>query len=58
VGLQFRIASELNYSIIRLHILPQMKESQLLYKQFGFHEIESYRFNPIEGAVYMEKELL
>lgn len=31
--------------------------AQTLYRTFGFYEIPSYRFNPLEGTVYMEKEL-
>jgi ribosomal protein S18 acetylase RimI-like enzyme len=52
------IAKELNYKRIRLDTLPDMKLAQKLYRAFGFYEIPSYRFNPIEGTVYMEKNLI
>ena len=32
-------------------------QAQNLYRSFGFYEIPSYRFNPIKGTVYMEKNL-
>ena len=50
-------AKELGYTKIRLDTLPQMKKALQLYKKFGFIEIDSYRFNPVEGTVYMEKEI-
>jgi ribosomal protein S18 acetylase RimI-like enzyme len=53
----FDKAKELGYTKMRLDTLPQMKEAQSLYKQFGFREIDSYRFNPVHGTVYMEKTL-
>jgi hypothetical protein len=34
-----------------------MKEAQHLYRAYGFYEIPFYRFNPIEGSVFMEKQL-
>jgi len=51
------IAKELNYSKIRLDTLSSMTQAQNLYRTFGFYEISSYRFNPIKGTVYMEKNL-
>ena len=51
------IAKELNYKTIRLDTLPTMIQAQNLYRSFGFYEIPSYRFNPIKGTVYMEKNL-
>ena len=51
------ISRELGYSKIRLDTLPDMVQAQKLYRSFGFSEIQSYRYNPIEGTVYMEREL-
>jgi len=51
------VAKELNYVKIRLDTLPSMVQAQNLYRSLGFYEIPPYRFNPIEGTVFMEKEL-
>jgi len=47
----------IGYKKMRLDTTPQMKEAIQLYKSLGFREIKPYRFNPIEGAIYMEKSL-
>ena len=52
------IAKGLNYKKIRLDTLPNMTQAQKLYHEFGFYKIPSYRFNPIEGTIYMEKNLI
>lgn len=51
------IAKVRGYKKIRLDTLKDMTRAQELYRSFGFYEIPSYRFNPIEGTIYMEKEL-
>jgi putative acetyltransferase len=53
----FDKAVELGYTNMLLDTLPQMTQAQHLYKQFGFQQIESYRFNPVAGTVYMQKIL-
>ncbi len=51
------ISKELNYNFIRLDTLSTMTQAQNLYRSFGFYEIASYRFNPVSGAVFMEKKV-
>ena len=50
-------SGELGYKKMRLDTLASMTRAQELYRSFGFYEISSYRFNPLEGTVYMEKVL-
>ena len=50
-------ARRLGYSRIRLDTLSSMRQAQGLYESLGFRVIAPYRFNPIEGAVYMELRL-
>lgn len=50
-------AKRLGYERIRLDTVPHMQAAINIYKSAGFYEIEPYRFNPIEGAIYMEKVL-
>ncbi len=50
-------ARRIGYSVMRLDTLERMKDARALYGAFGFKEIPAYRFNPIEGAVFMELSL-
>jgi len=44
------------YERMLLDTLPsQMSEAVAMYRSLGFHEIAPYYFNPVEGALFMEK---
>jgi GNAT superfamily N-acetyltransferase len=50
-------ARGLGYAAMRLDTLPSMKSAVSLYRSFGFTEIPAYIYNPIPGALFMEKML-
>jgi putative acetyltransferase len=47
-------ARRFGYKRMRLDTLPSMEKAKGLYVSLGFREIEPYRFNPVEGASFME----
>lgn len=57
LNIALETASALGYTFIRLDTLPSMTPAINLYRSVGFYDIAPYRFNPVEGAVYMEKKL-
>jgi putative acetyltransferase len=50
-------AEDIGYDYMRLDTLSSMEIARKLYQSLGFRQIESYRHNPIEGAIYMELKL-
>ncbi len=51
-------ARGIGYTHMRLDTVASMKAARALYLSLGFKEIEAYRYNPLEGAVFMELSLV
>lgn len=50
-------AKRIGYEKMRLDTLASMKEAISIYRKLGFHDIEPYRYNPFNHAVFLEKKL-
>lgn len=50
-------ARRIGYVRMRLDTLPSMKNAMALYHSLGFKPTKPYRYNPIEGAIFMERVL-
>ncbi|KAI9811145.1 MAG: hypothetical protein M1827_005596 [Pycnora praestabilis] len=51
------VARERGYREIRLDTLPDMRGAIRLYKSMGFVEIERYYDTPLEGTIFLAKQL-
>ena len=51
-------ARGIGYTFMRLDTIPSMQAARALYVSLGFEKISAYRYNPIEGAVFMELRLV
>jgi putative acetyltransferase len=51
-------AIQLGYTKMKLDTLEKLQPAIRLYQQIGFLETTAYYDNPLDGVVYMEKELL
>ena len=50
-------AKDIGYENMVLDTLASMKPAICLYKKNGFYEIEPYCYNPVEDAVFLQKDL-
>jgi len=51
-------ARKIGYNYMRLDTVPSMEVARALYVSVGFKQTSPYRYNPIEGAVFMELRLV
>lgn len=51
-------AVQLGYKKMKLDTLQKLQPAIKLYHKYGFTETTAYYPNPLEGVVYMEKELM
>jgi GNAT superfamily N-acetyltransferase len=51
-------ARKIGYTLMRLDTVPAMKIARALYQSLDFKQISQYRYNPIEGAEFMELKLV
>jgi ribosomal protein S18 acetylase RimI-like enzyme len=52
------VAREIGYQRMVLDTLPGKMDAAIsLYRELGFEEIPAYYYNPLEGAVYLERAI-
>lgn len=51
-------ARELGYMKMRLDTVSSMTRAMAIYRKMGFRDIDPYRFNPFNDAVFMELDLI
>ncbi len=51
-------ARKIGYNYMRLDTVPSMDVARALYISVGFKQTSPYRYNPIEGTVFMELRLV
>jgi ribosomal protein S18 acetylase RimI-like enzyme len=56
-GTSIEKARGMGYRRMRLDTVPAMKSAKALYRSLGFKKIGAYRYNPIEGAEFLELDL-
>lgn len=49
---------KIGYNYMQLDTVPSMEAANALYVSMGFKKTDAYRYNPIEGAVFMELKLV
>jgi len=53
-----KYAQKAGYNCIRLDMVLPREAARNLYFSLGFKDIEPYRYNPMERAVFMELKLV
>ena len=50
-------AAQRGYRLMRLDTLKRLEAANRLYHSMGFRDTTAYRHNPLQDAVYMEREI-